>query len=72
MQFAIICIGSLLALGVIAAIASMLSKGGTDAPVADAHECSSCSSMASGECKLGCLIEENRQRAKAKEGLQQP
>jgi hypothetical protein len=40
----------------------MLTKGGTDAPVVEGNDCSSCSSMATGECKLGCLMEEKRQR----------
>ena len=60
MQFALICIGSLVVLGVIAALASMLTKGGTDEPVVEAHDCASCSSVASGECKIGCLLEEKK------------
>lgn len=62
MQFVLICIGALAALGVVAALASMLTKGGTDAPVQEAHDCASCSSVASGECKIGCLIEEKKRR----------
>ena len=62
MQFVIICIVSLLALGVIAALASIFTKGGTDEPIAEAHDCSTCSSVASGECKIGCLLEEKRKR----------
>lgn len=60
MNFILICLGSLVALGVVAAVAQMLAKGGTDAPVVEAHDCSSCSSVASGECKLGCLLEEKK------------
>jgi len=60
MNFILICLGSLVALGVVAAVAQMLTKGGTDAPVVEAHDCSSCSSVASGECKLGCLLEEKK------------
>lgn len=63
MQFVLICLGSLVLLGVVAAVASMLTKGGTDAPVVEAHDCSTCSSVASGECKIGCLMEEKKQRA---------
>ncbi|MBQ8128177.1 MAG: hypothetical protein IJ176_07245 [Prevotella sp.] len=62
MQFALICIGALAALGIVAALASMLTKGGTDAPVVEAHDCSTCSSVASGECKIGCLMEEKKRR----------
>jgi len=49
-------------LGVVAAVASALTKGGTDAPVVEGHDCASCSSVASGECKIGCLIEEKKRR----------
>ena len=62
MQFILICIGSLVVLGVVAALASMFTKGGTDAPVNEAHDCSSCSSVATGECKIGCLLEEKKRR----------
>lgn len=64
MTFVLICIGSLAVLGVVAALASMLTKGGTDAPVVEAHDCSTCSSVASGECKIGCLLEEKKRREK--------
>ena len=62
MDFILICLGALLALGVVAAVASMLGKGGTEAPVVEGHDCSSCSSVASGECKIGCLLEEKKRR----------
>lgn len=70
MDFLLICIGSLVALGIVAAVISMLTKGGTDAPIveagsgdcASAHDCSSCSSIASGECKIGLLMEEKKRR----------
>ncbi|MBQ9669349.1 MAG: hypothetical protein IJV45_11515 [Prevotella sp.] len=62
MQFAFICVVSLAALGLVAALASMLTKGGTDAPVVEAHDCASCASVATGECKIGCLIEEKKRR----------
>ncbi|MBQ9356031.1 MAG: hypothetical protein IJT98_01900 [Prevotella sp.] len=65
MKFALICILALVALGIVAALASMFSKGGTDEPVRQAEDCSSCKSAASGECKIGCLLEEKR-----KAGLQ--
>ncbi len=62
MQFALICIGSLVVLGVVAALASMLTKGGTDEPVVEAHDCASCSSKVSGDCKIACLMEEKKRR----------
>jgi len=62
MTFALICIASLVGLGIIAALASMFTKGGTDAPVVEGHDCATCSSKASGDCKIACLMEEKRQR----------
>lgn len=60
MEFALICIGSLVLLGVVAAVASMLTKGGTDAPVVEGHDCASCSSKSSGECQIACLLDEKK------------
>ena len=62
MQFALICIGSIVVLGIIAALASMLTKGGTNEPIVEAHDCASCSSKASGDCKIACLMEEKKKR----------
>ena len=61
-MFFIICIGSLVVLGIIAALASMFTKGGTDAPVVEARDCSTCSSVADGSCKIGCLIKEKKEQ----------
>jgi hypothetical protein len=62
MTFALICIGSLIVLGIIAAVVSMLTKGGTDEPVVEGHDCASCSSKTSGDCKIACLMEEKKRR----------
>ena len=62
MQFALICIGALVAVGTVAALASMLTKGGTDEPVVEAHDCASCSSKVSGDCKIACLMEEKKRK----------
>ena len=62
MEFALICIGSLIVLGIIAAVASMLTKGGTDTPVVEGHDCATCSSKDSGECKIACLLEEKKHK----------
>ena len=62
MQFALICIGALVALGIVAALASMLTKGGTDEPVVEAHDCASCSSKVSGDCKIACLMAEKKRK----------
>lgn len=66
MEFVLISIGSLVALGIVAAVVSLLTKGGTDAPVVEAHDCSTCSSVASGECKIGCLLEQKRAEERPK------
>lgn len=68
MDFILLCIASLAALGILAALASMLTKGGTDAPIVTAgtadcgtaHDCSACGSIASGECKIGLMMEEKK------------
>ena len=62
MKFALICIVSLVALGVVAAIASMLTKGGTDEPIIEGHDCATCSNKVAGDCKIACLMEEKKQR----------
>jgi hypothetical protein len=68
MQFALISIGSLLVLGIVAALASMLTKGGTDTPVVEGEDCATCSSKASGDCKIACLMEEKKRREGNKTG----
>ena len=62
MSFLLICIISLAVLAIVAALASALTKGGTDAPIVEGRDCSTCSSVATGECKIGCLLEEKRRR----------
>ncbi len=57
-----ICFGALIMLGLVAALASMLSKGGTDEPIVEAHDCASCSSKVSGDCKIACLMEEKKRK----------
>ena len=51
-----------MALGIVAALASMLTKGGTDEPVVEGHDCASCSIKVSGDCKIACLMEEKKRR----------
>jgi hypothetical protein len=69
MKFLLICIGMLAGLGIVAALASIFTKGGTDDPVVEAHDCASCRSVASGECKIGCLLEEKKRREGNKSGV---
>lgn len=67
MAFALVCVLGLVALGIVAAIASRL-QGGSD-EVQEAHDCASCTAVADGSCKIGCLIEEKkRQKDNKKEG----
>ena len=58
MSFAAVCIIALVALGVVAAVASYL-QGGDDT-VTVGHDCSTCSSADDGSCQLHCLMEENK------------
>jgi hypothetical protein len=62
MEFAVICLVALIALGVAAAIASHFSKGDNDAVVIPGHDCAGCLSADDGSCKLHCLIEEKKRR----------
>lgn len=62
MDFALVSIGALLALGVVAAIASRLQGGSDDDIQVGAHDCSSCAQADDGSCKLHCLLEEKKLR----------
>ena len=62
MEFAMICLGALIMLGLVAALASMLTKGGTDEPIVEGHDCATCSSKVSGDCKIACLMEEKKRK----------
>ena len=60
MEFALVCITGLVALGIIAAVASHF-QGGDD-EIITGNDCSTCSSKDRGECKIACLLEEKKQR----------
>lgn len=66
MTFAIVCIGMLLLLGVVAAIVSHFQ--GDDDEILQGHDCASCSSVTDGSCKIGCLIEEKKRQKDNKAG----
>jgi hypothetical protein len=66
MSFVLVCILGLVALGIIAAVASRF-QGGDD-EIVTGHDCSTCSSKDSGECKIACLLEEKKQREGNKNG----
>jgi len=59
MSFAIICIGAIIGLGIIAALSSIGSK---DEPIVQANDCSTCTSKTDGSCKIACLMEEKKRQ----------
>ena len=60
MSFAIVCIGIIVAIGVIAAIASHFDKG--DDNIIVGHDCATCTAAQEGDCKIHCLIEEKKRK----------
>jgi hypothetical protein len=67
MGFVLLCVLGLVALGIVAAIASHF-QGGSDEIMAG-HDCSSCSAKDEGQCKIACLLEEKKQREDNKTAL---
>lgn len=65
MNFVILCLIAIAALGVVAAIASW---GSTDDPIVQGHDCATCSSKDDGSCKIACLMEEKKKQ----QGNKQP
>ena len=61
MEFALVCIIGIVALGIVAAIASHFQKG-DDKVVTTGHDCSTCISADDGSCQLHCLMEEKKRR----------
>ena len=60
MSFAVLCIGALALLGIVAAIVSHFQ--GDDDEITVGHDCSSCTSADDGSCKLHCLMEEKKKK----------
>lgn len=60
MSFAIVCIGMIVALGIVAAVANRFDKG--DDTVRQGHDCSTCTEAEEGNCKIHCLIEEKKKK----------
>lgn len=60
--FAFVCIGMLVALGVIALVANHFDKG--DDAIVKGHDCANCTAADEGECKIHCLLEENKKKQK--------
>jgi hypothetical protein len=59
MSFALICIIAIVVLGIFAALTSI---GGKEEPIVEGHDCSTCSSMTDGSCKIACLMEEKKKK----------
>lgn len=52
----------LVALGVIALVANHFDKG--DDAIVKGHDCANCTAADEGECKIHCLLEENKKKQK--------
>ena len=61
MTFAIVCIGMLVALGLVALIANKFDKG--DDVIETGHDCSTCTAADEGSCKIHCLLEEKKKES---------
>ena len=63
MGFAIVCIGMIVVIGVIAGIATYFDKG--DDTITTGHDFSTCTAADEGACKIHCLIEEQKKKKAA-------
>lgn len=61
MSFAVVCIGLIVALGIVALVANRFDKG--DDTIVKGHDCSNCTAADEGECKIHCLLEEKKKRS---------
>jgi hypothetical protein len=68
MNFALICLASILVLGLVAALTSI---GGKDEPIVQGNDCSTCISKTDGSCKIACLMEKQREGTSAEKKKQQ-
>jgi hypothetical protein len=62
MTFALVSIGMIVGLGVIALIANKFDKG--EDVIAQGHDCSTCTAADEGSCKIHCLLEEKKKGEK--------
>ena len=62
MTFALVCIGMIVGLGVIALIANKFDKG--DVVIEQGHDGSTCTAADEGSCKIHCLLEEKKKSEK--------
>ena len=71
MSFALVCIGMIVVLGIVAAVANLFDKGKDT--IEQGHDCSTCTAAHDETCKLHCLMEERKKesgvRRQEKKGL---
>ena len=60
MQFVWVCIGMIVVLGIVAAVANFFDKGKDT--IEKGHDCSTCTAAHDESCKLHCLMEEADKR----------
>ena len=60
MEFALVCIGMIVVVGVVALIANHSDKG--DDEITVAHDCATCTAAQEGDCKIHCLLEEKKKK----------
>ena len=60
MEFALVCIGMLAVLAIIAGIANRFDKG--EDSIEQGHDCSTCSAAQDESCKIHCLMEESKKK----------
>ena len=60
MEFAVVCIGMIVVLGVIAAVANMFDKGNDT--IEQGHDCSTCTEAEEGNCKIHELMKDCEKR----------
>ena len=58
MTFALVCIGMLVGLGLVALIANKFDKG--EDVIQEGHDCSTCTAADEGSCKIHCLLEKKK------------
>ena len=66
MEFALVCIGLIVVLGVIAWIANHFDKG--DDTITVAHDCATCIAAQEGDCKIHCLLAEKKRNEAEDQG----
>ena len=64
MSFALVCIGMIVVLGIVAAVANLFDKGNDT--IEQGHDCSTCTAAHDETCKLHCLMEERKKESGAR------